>query len=226
MSRVHVDGLPGALTDVVGHEVEGDILKHHVAGDAQFHGQGKGDDDRVRELEQFLQAVDRAIVDDARTREQPLMIAAVDELAARFRQLSEHEHVLSEGVTLSPDQTREEELRAAACDAFARWREQDNLAFREALHEVKRNLTVDDPQDVVRAAEEGRVDSLLAGRDQWLWGRFDPEAWTVELHGDRRADSRDLVDTAMRATWRHGGRIRVVDDSTAMAGPMEARLRY
>lgn len=226
MEPLHLEGLPGSLPDVVGHEVDGGTLQQHTADRTMFHGHGAGDDDHIAELEQFLRAVDDALTEDLHTREQYLMIAAVDEVAARFRHLSQHQCLLDETVTLSPDQTADEDLRQAAAEAFERWRERDNREFLEKLREEQHGQAASDCEQIVRAAEEGRVDTLLAGRDARLWGRFDPEQWSVEIHDDRHENSRDLVDLAMRAAWRQGGRIRIVDDESVLTNPLEARLRY
>lgn len=223
---VELDGLPGSLTDVVGEEVDGGTLQQHTAGGTRYHGQGRGEDDREPELERFLRAVDNALNDDVHAREQYLMIAAVEEVAAMFRHVSQHQRLLDETVELSPDQTSDADLLEAASNAFERWRERDNRAFLDTLREEQHGRAESDSEQIVRAAEEGRIDTLLAGRDVRLWGHFDPQAWSVEIHEDRNDDSQDLVDLAMRAAWRQGGEIRIVHDPSTLRGPLEARLRY
>lgn len=231
MQRVHVDDLPGSLTDVVGGEVDGGTLQHHINTPAggQYHGQGKGEDDVDAEQAQFVRAVDKAINDDIALREEPLMVAAVEELAALYRRHSEHPNLMEAEIHLSPDQTREDELRQAALDAFENWRRQDTRQFLEELEE-QHDHALWQAGDVVRAAQEGRIETLVAVTDDTLWGRFDAESWNVEEHGERRDDSDDLVDVAMRAAWRQGGRVRTLDRDAAadssMKGPLAARLRY
>jgi hypothetical protein len=227
MDEVRLDGLPGSLTDVVGHEVEQQALQHHTAGGAIFHAQGKGRDDRGPEIERFVQAVDRALNDDLTLRDEPLMVAAVDKLDALFRQHTQHRPVLDAPVRLSPDQTSIEDLRTAALEAIASWRHAEAEKFVESLREDVHHTAVD-IDDIVRAAIEGRVDTLVVAGDEPLWGRFDPATWAVERH-DRRVDaSEDLIDTAMRAAWRQGGRIRLADPAQlgSATGPLMARLRF
>jgi hypothetical protein len=231
LEPLSVDDLPGSLTEVVGHQVERPALKHHVqhhpAAGAQFHTQGKGRDDRDPELERFVEAVDEAITADSRLRGHHLMVAAVEELDAAYRHVSQHPLLLDVSVRLSPDQTSEDDLRRAALDAFGQWRQADCGRFLQDLEE-RPDHRASDPAEIVRASLEGRVDTLISDRAQPLWGRFDPESWQVTLHEQRAADSRDLVDVAMRATWRQGGRIRVLegDPPAGMAGLMMARLRF
>jgi hypothetical protein len=227
MVEVKVENLPGSLTDVVGHEVEPQALQHHTAGGAIFHAQGKGRDDRDPELDQFIQAVDGAITDDLTLRDEYLMVAAVEKLDALFRQLSRHRFVLDAAVRLSPDQTSIEELRAAARAAFSKWRRDEAQTLIETLREDLHN-TADGIDDIVRASIEGRVDTLVVGGDDPLWGRFDPDTWRVEQHDRRVPSSEDLIDTAIRATWRQSGHVRLVDREQlgSATTPLMARLRF
>ena len=224
MTEVPLDTLPGSLQDVVGHELDGGTLQQHTSGGSRFHGQGKGKDDREPELERFVRAVDEALAGDPRLREQPLLIAAVEEVASMYRHVSEHRHLLDEQVTLSPGRTSDEDVRLAACDAFDRWRRRDDASFIERLREEEHGVWSNDSRDIVLAAEEGRIDTLLVSPDLELWGRFDPDAWTVETHEAWSTGDRELVDGAMRAVWRQSGHIRVID--TGAAEPLQARLRY
>lgn len=51
----------------------------------------------------------------------------------------------------------------------------------------------------------------------------------MELHDEPRPRSRDLMDVAMRAAWRQGGRIRTLSKNACLqivSGPLLARLRY
>lgn len=133
-----LDALPGSLTDVVGAQTEPATLQHHRSAGTHFHGQGAGHDDQDRELRTFLRVVDQALLDDSRVREHHLMIAAVDELAGWYRELSQHQHLLEPTVSLSPDKVSEEALRLAARDTFDAWREQDTCAFARVVDSASR----------------------------------------------------------------------------------------
>lgn len=228
MTAVEVEGLPAALTDVVGHERDNATLQVYHAGGAHFHGHGAGKDDHAREVEALLRAIDAALTQDPRVREEHLMIAAVDELAAAYRQISGHAHLLPCSIRLSPDKVSEETLRLAARDEFERWRTDDTTDFVRALAD-ERQLAAARTESVLRAALEGRVDTLVVFGSDPLWGHFDEATWQMSLDHEQSTGSRDLIDLAMRATWRMGGRIRTVDAEsrpTGDLGPLLARLRY
>jgi hypothetical protein len=227
MTEVQVDGLPGALTDVVGHEVEQQALQHHTAGRAIFHAQGKGHDDRGAELVRFLQAIDQAINEDQGLRDEPLMIAAVERVDALFRQISQHRALVRPSVRLSPDQTSIEDLRQGALEAAATWRRERTQALLEALAEDPRRTTAD-PGEIIRASIEGRVDTLIVEDDDTsLWGSFDADSRHVDLHEERQPDSEDLIDTAIRATWRQSGHVCVAGGARQdPSRPLMALLRF
>jgi hypothetical protein len=50
----------------------------------------------------------------------------------------------------------------------------------------------------------------------------------IELHDQQGDRSDDLVDTAMRSTWRQSGHVRVVDRGQLGGAevPLMARLRF
>ena len=209
----------------MGHDVEQQNLRHHVSGDVRFVGRGAGRDDRDPELERFVRAVDQALIDDPHLREECLMVAAVEKLDAIYREHSSHGHLLEVRVQLSPDQTSDSDLREAALQTFDQWRKADDSRFLEALREDPSHF-VTEPGAIVQASQEGRIDTLLVDPEAFLWGRFDERAWNVEFHESRREDSRDLLDTAMRACWRQGGRVRIMDADERMDPPLLARIRY
>jgi len=204
MQRLTSPTLPGAPLSAAGSSANG-----HDPGTAAVEG--------------FLQAVSTALCDDISLHEQYVMIAAEAELAEHFRAISTHPHLLPPTVPLSPDRIAEDRLRRAAQDAYEQWRRAETLRFVEGLWEHPQTATRD-PEEVIEAARGGRIDTLIAARQGHLWGRLDTDGQGIELHAARQPDSSELVDAAMRAAWRHGGRIRIADPDD-LAVPLMARLR-
>jgi len=186
-------------------------------------GHANGRDSSAAVAERFLEAVSAALCDDIRLREQYVMIAAAADVAERFRALSAHPHLLPPAVTIDPGRVTEDRLRRAAQRVYERWRSEETRRFVDDLRDRPEGVT-SDPREVITAAREGRVDTLIAARHGHLWGRADDDGRGLELHDTRGPDSRDLLDTAMRAAWRHGGRIRIANPQD-LSALLQARLR-
>jgi len=61
--------------------------------------------------------------------------------------------------------------------------------------------------DVVIAAHDAQIDTLLVASDQQQWGRYDPEARKVDNHPEQRVGDDDLLDLAAEQVYRHGGTV-------------------
>lgn len=70
-----------------------------------------------------------------------------------------------------------------------------------------------DRQDILPAAYDSRVQTLLVPLNGHRWGRYDPDARTSELHDEERADTYDLYDLAAVQTLLGGGTVYAVEPS-------------
>ncbi len=83
------------------------------------------------------------------------------------------------------------------------------------------------PEDVVRAARWGRVDTLVLADGQHLWGRYEEDKDRVVAHGQPRPDDEDLLDYAAQCTLLSGGQVEILDKQDLPIGRvMAAILRY
>lgn len=60
-------------------------------------------------------------------------------------------------------------------------------------------------EEILGAATEGRVDTVVVAEDETLWGRFEPGQALV-AHGKPGPDDEDLLNQAALLTLRNGGR--------------------
>lgn len=229
--------IPEDLRDVVGHDYEQRTLQFRTptaagagGGDraAMFHGHGEGVDDRHGELLRFLHGVDKAVVGLVQQPRPPLVLAAVQNVAAEYRKLSRHEHIVDGLVEGNPD-----DLSAAALHERAWPLVEAELAAprREAVEAFESlrhtDRTATGLERVVSDCEAGRVDSLLVARGESRWGRFDVESREVELDGSALEGSEDLVGRAAMECLLHGGKVFVLPPEQLPAdAPMAAVRRY
>jgi hypothetical protein len=133
-------------------------------------------------------------------------------------------------VEVNPAALSSDELHEAAWDVMQPVRDGSRDA---ALERLETRLgqgdptASTDPEPLIIAAHEGRVEELLLAKDTALHGSFDPESGTAKVAEDQTAETVDLADTAARLTLRNGGTVRVVPaDRLPTGAAMAAILRY
>lgn len=81
-------------------------------------------------------------------------------------------------------------------------------------------------EEILAAASEGRVDSVVVAEDEALWGRFEP-GQSLAVHGRSGPDDEDLLNQAAVLTLRNGGRAFAVPRGRLpRQAPAVATLRF
>jgi hypothetical protein len=197
------------------------------------HGQGvTGNDERDKKnLQRYFRAIDRALLGRDGDRPLPLVLACVDYYDALFREVSEHPDVVAPSLAGNPDEVDAERLHAAAWELLApRLGEVRDRAIARHRAEAGTGRTSDDLAAIVTASIEGRVQDLFVDVGRNRWGRPAPESVggreQPELHTERRPGDVDLIDFAMAATIRNGGRAHAVDPDVVPLDGVAATFRY
>lgn len=237
-----VHDVPASLRDVVGYDWEEQSLQFHAANRGTnagpgggagpgvvFHGQGSPKDDMKPEVRKYIQAVDRGILRLLHDRSRPLVLAAVDYVAAIYRELSKYPNIADGIVEGNPDRGTPEELREAAWEIveprFRAARDTATARYRELGGDS--GQTSDELEEIVPAAFAGRVQTLFVARDVEQWGRYDPESAQILLHGGKRRDGDDdLLDVAAAETLVRDGEIYALDAEDMPGSPIAAIYRY
>ena len=236
---IDLHDVPESLRDVVGYDWKESSLQFYsssagarsnVAGPGvMFHGHGSAKDDTKPEVRKYIQAVDRGIMGLLPDRNRPLVLAAVEYVAAMFRATSKYPNITDQIVEGSPDRLSPEELRDAAWGIvepqFQAGRDAATTRYRE-LGGGSKGHTSDELETIVPAAFAGRVQTLFVARDVEQWGRFDPETTQLLLHGKRVNGDDDLLDVAAAETLVRDGEIYALDAEDMPGSPIAAIFRY
>lgn len=234
--------VPESVRDVVGYDWEERSLQFHAANRGTnagpgggagpgvvFHGQGSAKDDTKPEVRKYLQAVDRGILKLLPDRNRPLVLAAVEWVAAMYREISKYPNVVEQNVEGNPDRLSAKELHAEAWrivePLFESVRDAATSRYRE-LGGGDRDQTSDELEKIVPAAFGGRVATLFVARDVEQWGRYDPDTTKLLLHGKRANGDDDLLDVAAAETLVRDGEIYALDAEDMPGSPIAAIFRY
>lgn len=207
LNPLEVENLPQRVEDVVGDARESGSQQHSAGAASISHGQTTSAEVQKQEMEKFVRAVNDALHAELEGRILPLVIAAVDHVASAFRGMPNARRVVD---TLSGNfehldaRQLHEKAFPLVSPEFERERHRVADLVREGLGTGK---VVQRIEEIVVAAHEGRVETMLVAYDTARWGRFDPDSGQVEIHDERQEGDEDLLDLAATATLMQGGRV-------------------
>ena len=230
VGEVVLEGVPASLKDALRYDDREPMLNAHGGGGtrAVFHGQGLGKDDPKDDIKRYFRQIDAGLHEILRDERAPLVLAGVDYLLPLFREVSEYPHIMEGGVVGSPEHVSVDELHQRAWELVA-------PVFGKARNDAKaRYLAVAetpsgtaDVKRAIRAAHQGRVDTLFVAVGRHLWGTWDEMTEAIHLHDEPRAGDIDLLDAAAAQAWLHGGTVfAVTPDEVPGEGLLAAVLRY
>lgn len=200
-------------------ELEGD-REHQIraqfttpGGGGYMHGHGADSGVLEAQREQFLRQVGHGVEERLGRRDPavPLVVAATEELAAAFRPVCDYRGLTDLTVPGNAERATPAELLERARPVLEAHQAGQAQRRAERLQELRSgSRLVERPHAVLGAAQEGRVDALLVGANAGEAGDGGPDD--------------ELVDRAIVATLKSGGRVLPMPASTA--DTLIAVLRY
>jgi hypothetical protein len=230
---------PQSIEELTRFVEEEKDLKFHTMqatppGDTQmtmgFHGHGVGADEELRDqrIAEYCRMVDRSIKRLLLPSEAPLVVAAAEPVRSIYRQNSQYPGLVRDGIQGNPEMLKPDELHELAWPIvepiFERPLAEALDRFREALGN---DMALTDPERVVLAAHDGRIETLIVHAQKHRWGSFDEQRREVQRVDPPMPGHEDLLDRAAAETYLHGGRVFVLEpDRMPDPSPTLAVLRY
>ena len=233
MQQIELPELPQSLTETLnyagadrGQQVHSAMRGTLGKQAAVFHGQGGQSDTAKSDLAAYCGAIDQVVAARLNASKRPLMLACVDSMAAIYRKESSYANLMQPTLSGNREHDRLSELHRAAVEAARPLLTSAARTMAERYSDlVGSGRTSDDPRHVVRAAVEGRVETLMYDPHALLYGNYSLPTSDVEITGNDR-DS-DLIEKAARETLRNAGAIFALDDlDLPTNSPLVAIFRY
>ena len=204
-------GRPGPVATKAAAQSPGGPIHGGRKQGAMFHGHGVGTDDNKDEVIKFLKLVDNGINRLLKNRPDPLVLAAVDWVIGHYRELSKHPRLVAEGIEGNPDELSPEELQQRALPLVEPHLRQDQEQATRHFDELGvAGRTSTELEEVLAAAQQGRVATLFLPRGQHRWGRYHLETRKVDEHEAVRPGDEDLLDRAALECLVRGGEVFAV----------------
>lgn len=175
----------------------------------------------------FYRQLDRGVNELLRGQTHPLVLAGVEQEIALYREVNTYPHLAKEYVQGAPNGLKAGEMHARAIDALLRcYEKRVDAALTEYDHRVGAGGT-NRLKDVLKAAHEGRVLTLLVSDSLETTGSFDETTYTVKGRETGTPVDQDLVNDAAVQTILHAGQVLVAPNGKMPNGaPAAAIYRF
>jgi hypothetical protein len=196
---------------------------------AQVYGDSPPEWKKTR-LVESLRRLGSAVERELAARQAPLVLIANAEISGHFQKHASLDPLLLGVIEADPEAMDDEQLHAAA---YAAVRPHFDADRRDALERFKilhgngDDRAITSLDEIVRAAHQGRLDTLLMVRDSAAWGIYDASTNEVSTGDNLATAGEDLLDAAAAQTIEHGGGVHLLDrEDLPDRGNAAAILRY
>lgn len=236
--EIALEGVPRSMDEALKYDSPQKQLQFYTgapsaggARGAMFHGHGTSQEDAKDDLRRFFLLVDEGLGAHLKEERAPLVLAAVDYLMPIYRQVSSYPHLAGAGIAGNPEGLGSDELRAQAWPlvepVFLKARQEAAERFYGLAGTGRAS---GDLPMVLRAAHEGRIDTLFVAVGEQRWGKIDPETGEAVPHEEAQPGDEDLLNVVATQALVHGGTVYAVAPadvpSAGKAAPLAAVFRY
>ena len=232
-------GLPQGIGDLPGEpDYENPVQASPVArpstapvdaSNAQVYGDSPAEWKKNRRVD-LVHKVATALEDRVAAKPLPVVLVADTEMAGHFRKLTTLGSRLVGVADVNPQSLDRSQLHETAYAIMRPYLDQDRKEAGERFQALSAShdpRAASDVEQVVRAAYDGRIDTLLLAEGEAVWGGYDQATDEVTTSPDFATRSEDLLEAAAVQTLQHAGSVHLMPhDQTLDHGPAAAILRY
>ena len=230
LREVSLNDTATSMEEFLKYDVPEKQLEMHGGEQGSFHGRGDIPDGTMqkRKVSLFVRQIQKTVHKLISNQNAPLVLAGVEEMRSLYREASNNEHVMEEGLNGNADKTRDEELHSQAweiVEPFFKKEQEEAIEYYNSVAGGDR--ASDDLEGIIRAAYIGRVEILLADLDTHCWGTYDRDTDTFTYHDHEEAGDEDLLDIAAVQTLLNGGSVYALHSEEMPDGDsLAAVFRY
>lgn len=210
------DGSLNPAPALAAHGADEPLILHKAVGrgperwEAVPHSRGADIEDIRGDLRSYFRAVDRALHALLQDERAPVVYAGDPSTWSTFRDACNYPLLLDDRVPGDPERLCDADLvdlaRPLVEPLFERRRRKAMSAYRRLIGTGRTSREV---AEVVPAACRGRVEMVFV-TTQDVWGRYDPIAGRVEVHGDEQPGDEELTNLAAVGALHRGRAVHVV----------------
>lgn len=226
-----IEDLPESLQAVVRGDHQQGFNLHSFrvranAGDTAVpHGHVESNEQH--ELDRYFRLIDEAIGDALRGDKRPLVFAGVEELFPYFQKASHYPHTVEQLIGGSPDDLSDDDLHELAWPIVkSLFEEKQQASLDRWLAAASTDLGETSLNNIVIAAHDGRIDTLLLEANRQRWGIYNAKSREVAFAESATAENYDLCDLAAVKTLRADGSVVILEDNQLADEGVASIYRY
>jgi hypothetical protein len=226
IKSVKVPGLPENATDALWYrQTEKLGERRQIPGAGSVHGEGDEAHQAGVWVTEFLQKVDQALAHYLKNSREHLLLAASSPMQALYRGICSYRYLLPNGIQANPQRTDVKKIHAESIKImekiYLKPAERAFNIFTEFDAKNSPKVTVD-PADSLKAARNGKIDTLLISKTPVL-----AEGFGEELGSGNEVSNvfQNLIEAAVRETLLRGGRVYQAN-RLPHGAPVGAIFRY
>jgi len=181
-------------------------------GAVAFHGQGDAGDDNIKYIENFLKQVENGVTKYMKNQSEPLILAGVGEITSIYKKINHYNGLYENTVKGNTDEKNDKQIRKEAWKLIKphllRVIEDEKERYSDLMGSEKVSTNI---EEVVKAAQYGKVETLFLPIGQNRWGKYDPENDQVLINGNRLDGDYDLFNYAATHTLTKKGQVFALD---------------
>jgi len=228
--EMDLENVPESISEALQYELSGKQGQFSGGHDSSgpFHTHGVGEEDVKGNIRRFFRRVDEGLQKVLKNEKSPLVTAGISYLASIFREANTYTHLVEESIEGNPEAFDARELQQKAWKIVKPIFERARTEAGERYGDLQgTGKTSDRLEEIVPASVAGRVDTLFVSLKQQVWGRYDPEAGSIEIDASNAYGNRDLLDMAAVRTLESGGTVYALEaDEVPGGGELAAIFRY
>jgi len=232
ISKIEIkDIVPSRMEEVVGFEFEQKNLqfRNEQKGQALFHGQGAGEDDKKNEIKCYFRAIDKGLMKILNEENKPLLVATQENFFSIYKEVNTYNRLINVPIAYNPSSLNTVALQELSWEAIKPVFDQDRkdkiTTFKEFQDSEKASSFTN---DILAAALEGKIDTLFCENNVEINGIYNPVRNEVKLYDEKRIPNSSLINLAVLQTFLKGGKVYLLEHEE-MPNPyakMNAIFRY
>ncbi len=215
VKEMHPENMPQNLDEILKYEEKERQKSFHTnmprgggKGETIYHGHRDDEEDK-KDILRYFQAINKSLKNILKDDSQaPLIFAGVDYLFPIYREANSYKHLLDDMIKGNPDDLKNEELHKKAWEIAEPHFRQKLEDIMDSYQELKaENKVGNELKEILLRAYEGRLDTLFLLDDEQIWGKFNYEEQSVDIHDSEQDGDEDLLYLAALYTFRNNGNV-------------------
>ncbi|KUO57351.1 MAG: hypothetical protein APF80_00210 [Alphaproteobacteria bacterium BRH_c36] len=179
-------------------------------------------------LDQYTQRIAKAVDAHLSSSTSPLVLVALPRMMGRLKSHIDYVGATEDAIAQDPQSLDDTDLHDRALEIASPVLTADRERLRAQLQAAANGGTAkpysENLEDILRAAEDGRVEAVFLSLDHVVWGIYDTNYRIIRIDHDSGPENEDLLNLAALRTLAGGGEVRTLPDD--FRGPVAALYRY